>query len=236
MSSIQIKPKKCRGTGKASGHGCGSMQLRRKYGLGFECGCYQKWLISTEEGKEVLNKASIRGKKIQHKKSVAKKKEEKENNVDYSKKLQQKVQEIARLIDVGQPCLSKKIHAKQMHGGHVFSRGGNSNIRYNLHNIHRQSAQSNHFQNDDANFREGIKKEYGKDYLEYISSLRKTQIIKYTNSDFKEFYKKACMIANRLRKEGKVMSKIERLSTRDEINEELGIYKNTVEYNCFCKK
>ena len=36
--------------------------------------------------------------------------------------------------------------ANQMHAGHVYSRGSNPMLRFNLHNIHRQSAQSNHFQ------------------------------------------------------------------------------------------
>ena len=34
-----------------------------KYGLGISCGCYSKWILTTEAGKEHLNKSRITGKK-----------------------------------------------------------------------------------------------------------------------------------------------------------------------------
>lgn len=58
-----IKRKNCKGTGKAKGYGCGSMQLYRKYGLGRECGCYGEWLFSSEEGRKTIYKIRSRSKK-----------------------------------------------------------------------------------------------------------------------------------------------------------------------------
>lgn len=64
--------KKCRkGTGKAIGFkGCGKElpiamynKPNFKYGLGISCGCYSKWLLNTPEGKELIEKSRLTGKK-----------------------------------------------------------------------------------------------------------------------------------------------------------------------------
>jgi hypothetical protein len=151
--------------------------------------------------------------------------EQKREIIDYKKKLQEKVQQIARLIDHDLPCLARVIHG-QMHGGHIFSKGSSPNMRFNLHNIHRQSAQSNHWQNDDALLREGLKNEYGEDYFEFIVSLRKTPKSNLSNKDYQEAYKIACKIAVSLRNNASSFpySKKERLELRNDINKSLGIY------------
>ncbi len=99
-------------------------------------------------------------------------------------------------------------------------------MRNNLHNIHRQSAQSNHFQNEDGLFREGLIKEYGMDYYDMLCSLKQIELPKYTNEDYKMFYKKACKIANDLRRSGKLFSKDERIEMRTKINNMLNIYND----------
>lgn len=222
---MELKPKKCKGTGKAVGHGCGEPQIYRKYGLGFKCGCYKKWLLNTSEGLETIRKTA----KTAHKKEVTKinkeKKEKKEQFIEYSEKLQDKINEIVRLIDLGLPCLARNYHPKQVHAGHIYSRGSNSSMRYNLHNIHRQSAQSNHFQNEDGLLREGLKKEYGEQYFQFLSDLRQIPVLKYSNEEYKAFYKKACEIALRLKREGNVFNLEQRIEKRNEINLEIGIYE-----------
>lgn len=152
-------------------------------------------------------------------------KELKEKVEDYSAKLQTKVQEIARLIDYEQNCLAKnKPMSKKIDGGHVFSRGSSTNIKYNLHNIFAQSAQSNHFQSDDRLMHEGVKREFGDKYYEFLCSLNQTPIVKYTNQDYKDFYKRACAVANRLKKNKKRLTSKQRIEVRNEVNTELGIY------------
>jgi hypothetical protein len=221
---MNTKPKKCFGTGKAVGYGCNSMQLVRKYGLGLYCGCYKKWLLSTPEGLKTISKTA----KTAHKKETTKvnkeRKQEKEQFIDYSKKLQDRINEIARLIDIGLPCLARGYHSKQTHAGHIYSRGSYPSMRYNLHNTHRQSAQSNHFQNEDGLLREGLKKEYGEQYFEFLSNLRRIPALKYSNEEYKAFYKKACEIALRLKREGNVFNLEQRIEKRNEINIEIGIY------------
>jgi hypothetical protein len=221
---MNIKLKRCVGTGKAKGYGCGSMQLVRKYGLGLNCGCYKKWLLTTPEGLQTIHKTA----KTAHKKEIIKtrkeEKEKKEEFTDYSRLLQDKINEIVRFIDVGLPCLARRYHPKQIHAGHIYSRGSNSSMRYNLHNIHRQSAQSNHFQNEDGLLREGLKREYGEEYFEFLSNLRQIPALKYSNEEYKAFYKKACEIALRLKREGNVFNLEQRIEKRNEINIEIGIY------------
>lgn len=224
--------RKCHGTGKAAGHGCGKMvpqvhngKANRVYGIGKSCGCYQKWLRSTPEGKKKMESAIVIGRKKAEKTLKQKEKEEKDKIIDYPKKLQERVNEIARLIDIGLPCLARGYHANQIHGGHIFSRGSSRPMRYNLHNLHRQGAQSNHFQNEDGLLREGLKNEYGLDYYEFLSSLQRIPPLKFSNAEFKNFYKTACGIANLLKKEGRNFNLEQRIKMRNQINIDLGIYE-----------
>jgi len=227
----KVTAKVCKGTSKVKGFGCG-LEVKFIYQYGLCSKCFFDWLTSDEQGikyKQDIFDSKVKKKIDQSKKAEAKKK--KESITDYSKKLQDKVNEIVRLIDIGLPCLAKGIHANQIHAGHIFSRGSNFTIRFNLHNIHRQSAQSNHFQNEDGLLREGLVNEYGNDYYEFVSGLRKTEAIKLSNQEFKDIYKTACKIALKLKKKGDVFTKSERINKRNEVNLELGIYSaNMLEF------
>ena len=112
---IKVKPKICKGTGKAIGYGCGSIQSVRKSGLGMNCKCYQNWLTTTDAGKEVLNKSIIKSKKIIDSKSKEKKKELRKKVTNWKNELQKEVNTIIRLIDAGLPCLAKNYIANRMH-------------------------------------------------------------------------------------------------------------------------
>jgi len=165
-----------------------------------------------------------REQKVQERAAIS---EMRDNVTDYKKKLQLKVQEIARLIDYGQPCLATQVTPNQIHGGHVFSRGAHSNISFNLHNIHRQSAQSNHFQSDDIKMQEGLKREYGIEYFNFVNNLKATPVNKYTNLEFKEFLKIGSGIANYLRRNLTVYTRENRIALRNKYNLELNIYDRT---------
>lgn len=215
-----IKEKKCKGTGIAKGYGCGKPTAFRVYGLGKMC-CYANWLLNSENGKIKVAKLSLKVSKpkFDYKKA-------KENTTDWNKKLQKKINLIVRLIDYNQPCPAKGKLANQMHAGHVFSRGSNPNLRYNLHNIHRQSAQSNHFQNEDGLFRDGLTKEYGISYYEFISNLRASDKLKITTIEYINLYKIASKIALFLKKDVKEYTLLERIELRNKYNLELNIYDN----------
>lgn len=222
---IKTKEKKCKGINKANGFkGCGKNTIHRTYGL---CPhCLYEFYTATDAGKVIYHKYFLpKVSKCTDQRSKEKLNKSKNSVTDWSKKLQLKINEIVRLIDFGLPCLARGIYPNQIHAGHVYARGGNQPIRFHLHNIHRQSAQSNHYQNDDGLLREGITKEYGQDYIDYISGLRQIIPLKYRNEDYRIFYKKACQIANNLRKNTSAPLPVEnRIRLRNDINIEMGIY------------
>lgn len=228
--------KKCKGNGVAKGYGCGVLlsyternglkTYKAKYGLGEDCNCYTNWLISDNpEAKKKFSQFLKKNKSLYEKEKKKKEKELKDKLTDYKSKLQEPINLIVRLIDIGLPCLARQYHPGQIHAGHVYARGGNSSMKFNLHNIHRQGAQSNHHQNDDGLLREGVVREYGQEYMDFISSLRQTPQLEYMQHEYKEFYKHACSIANDLKKQGRIFPEPEqRLFMRTEINNLLGIY------------
>lgn len=220
---MEIKEKPCKGTGKAKDFGCGNPTLVRVYGLCKQCKI--NWMLETENGAEYLAKMTLKGKKEYEKKAHLERKKEKESLVDWSKKLQAKFNAIIRLIDAGLPCLAKNYHANQIHAGHVYARGGNNTIRLNAHNVHRQSAQSNHFQNDDGLLREGVVREYGQEYMDFISDLRRTPSLNYMPHEYKAFFDRASEIYLNIKNNGLTFKTPEdRIKMRNYLNNELGIY------------
>lgn len=144
--------------------------------------------------------------------------------IKWDKKLQSKVQEIARWIDWQQPCLARNYVPKQSHGGHLFSRAGSANIKVNLHNIFLQAAQSNHYQNDDGLMRDGCIRVFGQSYFDFITGLKSTPLQRYNNEEYREFYQKACKIANRMKKNLVKNETQDRIRLRNDVNLELGFY------------
>ena len=108
----------------------------------------------------------------------------------YFNKLQDEINAIARIIDKDLLCLATGKKTTIIHGGHVLSRGSTPFLRFNLHNIHRQSGQSNHFQSDDLKLRAGLINEYGQDYFDYLES-NKGGVLNLSKEDTKELIIKA---------------------------------------------
>lgn len=220
--------KVCKGINKAKGFGgCGELSDNRKYGL---CpNCFKKWIYSTPEGGEWLQKNII----PRAKKKVARerKKRDKQAKIDLlsgsafrSKFLQPKINLIARLIDFGQPCIATKTFG-QMHGGHYLSVGSNLTTALNLHNIHVQSAHSNKWKaGDPIKYREGIIEIYGKKYMEFMDGLKATPALRLSKPELEELYTTASYIALELNKTKRARLPKERILLRNEINKTLGIY------------
>jgi hypothetical protein len=227
------KKKKCKGIGKAKDYpGCGKLTFYRTNGLCTDGGnsCYASFLLNSLYGSKLVNNTITKVTKPRIDLEVAKN----GGLINYKEKLQKKVNQIVRFIDRTEPCLAKRIYSKQVHAGHIYSRGSSPTIKLNLHNIHRQSAQSNHFQNEDGLLREGLMQEYGVDYYNFVSELRRTPSLHYTNDDYKAFYKKSCKLFNALNKSLKTFKTVkERIEERNRINTELNIYDK--EYCLFNK-
>jgi len=238
MPQIKPKPtiKKCKGTtSETKGFGCGQelsfserngiKTYHAQKGLGIKCRCYQNWLLSSEN---VIKKGIDKGKaliqKEERKKSAEEKKKLKDAVTNWKNKLQVEVQLISRLIDKGLLCLARDKFGK-MAGGHLFSKGGHSQMRFNLHNLHRQSFASNSCQNDDGLLREKLAIEYGDKYLEFVKHLRSYEVPKHSSKEYRTFYYKALEISNRLKKLDQNYSIEERIKLRNEINIEIGIYQ-----------
>jgi Bacteriophage Lambda NinG protein len=142
---------------------------------------------------------------------------------NWKNQLQLEINKIVRLIDKDLLCLARKKNG-QMHAGHIYSRGSSPTIRFNLHNIHRQNAQSNHFQNDDGLLREGLISEYGQKYMDFISDLRQTPELKLKPFEYEQLTQKAKEITAFLSKLNLTYSLENRIILRNKYNLELGIY------------
>jgi len=140
--------------------------------------------------------------------------------------------EIARLIDKDLPCIARGTYGK-MDGGHYRSVANNTTIRLNLHNIHRQGVYSNqHKGGDNIEYMDGLIKEYGRDYLDFVHyHLNTTPVLKLTTKDYIEIRSIVSEIRNKLKKADKRYSLNERIELRNSINKEIAIY--TDEYCIF---
>lgn len=142
-----------------------------------------------------------------------------------SKVLQPVINEIARLIDFGQPCIATENYGKE-NGGHYISVGANRTICINLHNIHIQSFESNHWKSGDTlKYQGGIRRVYGEEYLAFMDGLQKHPPIQLRKNQMIEIYENACKIRLKLRKNEKIRSPKERIELRNQTNLELGVYQ-----------
>lgn len=213
--------------------GCGEEKPIFKYGSCQKC--FIKWTQETEEGGAWLKKMTIQKvKKDKAEKSrlanVEKKRQRIEmmSNVEYwSKILQPNINLVARLIDQGNPCIATEKFGK-MNGGHYISVGANRTTSLNLHNIHIQSFQSNHFQSGDIiKYQAGLQRVYGEDYYQFVESLRRTPSLNITKIEMKEYNsiaRKAISILRDDFNKDLIRSPAQRIKMRNMINEELGIY------------
>ena len=150
--------------------------------------------------------------------------------------LQTEVNKIVRSIDRSLPCLATDTNG-QIQAGHIYSRGAHTQIRYNLHNIHRQSAYSNNKQSHDGLMQERLSEEYGDDYLAFIRDMRGLEVQKWTVGQLGSALKIARMEFRNLEKdETKVFSKERRITLRNQMNIQLGLYSPQIsiyEHNSF---
>ena len=144
------------------------------------------------------------------------------------KQIQARVNLIARLIDQNLACLATGNFGK-MNGGHVYSRGAHTQMKFNLHNIHRQSYHSNHKQTHDGLMQEKLELEYGREYLEYLRKLRGAPVVKKTVAELQEVYENTKAAEKELKRvlepyEGQVLPKEIRIELRNAINDFISYY------------
>lgn len=240
---INQKPKPCKAIGKARGfESCGKLSYQRKYGL---CqACLKNWLLNTPEGQEVLNKHSLKAKGTHEKEQKQSwNAEKKQRKVDLMSKdeyratyIQPLINELARLIDYGQPCIATGNFNGKMAGGHRHSVGSNRTLALNLHNIHNQSFHSNSCQGGDhLRYRLGVIQTYGEEYADFIDhKLNQCPALHITKQDLIDAKPILNAFVRQLKKAEMKYPKKMRIRLRNEINAHLGFYPE--EYAVFKNK
>ena len=154
----------------------------------------------------------------------------KEKIMSYSNwqaRLQPEVNHIARLIDYGISCVSCDKYTGKMNGGHYHSQGGNPMIRFNLHNIFKQTFHCNHHKSANIKgFNKGLVRMYGKEYHEYVEFglVREYKSVKPSIPELQEAIKTAREIVKSMKEENKVRTPQERIRMRRVLNRLIGIY------------
>jgi len=195
-----------------------SNRFNEKYCLETE-GCIRAWRDDRISGEAKAREKKNRKEKTEKKRKLM--------SVDQyrAKVLQPVINEIARLIDYGHPCIATGNFGK-MNGGHYRSVGANRTTALNLHNIFAQCFESNHHKSgDNIKFRDGLIATFGADYFEFIDGLAKHPPIKFTKADLEAVFSKATKIRNALRDDTRIRTSSERVETRNAVNMELGIYE-----------
>lgn len=191
-----------------------------------------RYCESTTECKEAgtdykIKKAIDQGRKNIQNIKKQKFSEMKDNVTDYKKFLQDDVQKISKLIDYGLRGLHETENDTGIiQSGHVYSKKNNEQMRFNLHNMHRQGAKSNMALVYDEELRDGLISEYGIQYFNFIKSLKSQSLPKIKQNEYKDYHFKALAIIKRLQLTFYSYSKKERLELRNSINNELGIYSD----------
>lgn len=219
--------KKCKGTGKAKGSGCGENKNIHKYGLCLDC--FKNWVFGTPEGQQYFRMATLQGRKRaenENKKEKSKKKKEEKEAVEkkseLEKKLQKEFNSIIRIIDTGKGCIScrhgwRVKWTRQGHAGHWLSVGSNPQLRYNFNNCYLQcSICNNHKSSNSREYDKGIKRHYGQETLDKMQGLKKIKELHLTKEELRDFIVKI----RDIKKE--IMSGND--FSRDELNQKLGIY------------
>ena len=225
-----MKEKKCKGLGKAQGHGCGNLSCFRQLGL---CPtCFKTWLYTTDEGMERIKKASFKATKTRIKTAKATKKDVELYRKEYIKDLQREVNKLARMIDQKHgysTCIDcGKEFGKQIDAGHFHSTGSNPSIRFNLHNIHSQASHCNRNGlggGKQLGYMRGLQKRYSESYAERIEFELPKQYphLKLTGQDVWDAIVKVRELIRNFDKHETENA----VQAREYMNELIGIYKNT---------
>jgi len=177
---IQPKQHKCKGINKAvSFPGCGKLTVNRKYGLCMNC--YPDFILNTEPGKLIMQKAMLKASKprleVEKNKSEIQKAEKFKKDRDKLNYLLVNVRtvchEYIRKRDEFKPCVSCGVpYNTNFQAGHFFKAQLFSNLKFNENNIHGQCKGCNMFNDgNESGYRVGLLQRYGKEFLSELNEL-----------------------------------------------------------------
>lgn len=153
--------------------------------------------------------------------------EKNKTHSDFENELQPIINNIARLIDSGMPCISCDKMAKKPQGGHRFSVNSNNSLRFNLHNIGGQCFKCNeHLSGNPDGYDEGLKRVYGEEYYQYVRWEMKLAYpsVKLSKEELSEAKVIAKQIVKELEKLDMTYGAEVRVRMRTEYNKRIGIY------------
>jgi hypothetical protein len=201
--------KKCKGSGKAKGFGCGEplpfsernglKTYNAKYGLGLSsCGCFSKWLRNSEDGKKMLNSAITTAQKPRLDLEIYKEESKKNKSLSYLKLNTVNIcHAYIRLRDKFKNCIScgGNWHT-DFHAGHFYSAKQYSSLKFDETNISGQCPKCNNFEDgNEGGYRLGLIERHSKGYLDLLDSkalLEKHQGFKWDRfklNDLQEYYR-----------------------------------------------
>ena len=147
---------------------------------------------------------------------------------DWKKELQTEINSLIRAIDHGHLCISDRSQLNsKFDAGHMYSRGSNPSLSFNLMNIYGQSVHSNQYKSgDQIKFLEGLEIDFGTEHKDYVLSLKKLYpILKITIEDIKPKIPLVRNLIKFVKKQEKKFTNEERIFLRKQFNEAIGIYK-----------
>ena len=144
--------------------------------------------------------------------------------------LKEEVQKLARLIDVRfgfNCCCCNKIIEGSGHGAHYHNKGGNENIMYNLHIIHRSRAYCNMYNSEHKkDYPVEMKRRYGKEYADYLE-IDIRIIYKEMHFSITEI-NQALKMTRYIIRNLDTFNLIDSINARDDFNLLIGLYKEKV--------
>ena len=183
--AIEPKKKPCKGTHKdTKGMGCGEPQILRRLGLGTKCGCYAKFLYSTEAGKNRVNRAQLKATKIRRDFEAFTEEEEERKSLNWLLiNTRNACHEYIRLRDKDKPCVSCMQPYNSSHqAGHFYKAEVFSNLRFDETNVHGQCPKCNIYkEGNESEYRVNIVRRIGADGLKRLDMLA----LKYKQEGFK---------------------------------------------------
>ena len=196
-------------------------EFNNKFCKKIDC-LYQKWIWIKEEKQVKQQKALER----------AYKQRVKNNPSVYLKEskqtLQREINTIIRLIDKGAKCIDcNRTHSPpSWDAGHFASVGSNHSLRYNLHNIFKQTRHCNSMsEGNKLEYFRGLIRMYSQDYAFFVESQAlKYKLVKISSDDYPILIKRCRKIIKELRKLDLRYTANERILLRDKYQKEIGIY------------
>lgn len=124
---------------------CGVKQYKRTYGLGHNCRCYQKWLITTPEGREKVKRSTLKATAPRKELERAEIRIKSERAIPAAlASTKAAVHGYVQARDKGKPCISCGTPYKEdFHAGHMFKAELYSTVRFDFLNINGQCQYCN---------------------------------------------------------------------------------------------